>query len=152
MCIDEALHAGLLRSVGPAYDFAHAIVRHSLYDALNPYQEGKPPANAPVRPKKLTTTEFADPGLGDLSAADCVFLCDVPRFSRRVPDAHHHVLCHHRFDVAWRLRPLRRKRCQRRPRESPPPRLRRTSKNPVARDRPAGVIGISKQSPRWWNW
>lgn len=38
-CLDEALGAGLLRVVGeapPTYDFAHAIVRHTLYDALNP--------------------------------------------------------------------------------------------------------------------
>jgi DNA-binding CsgD family transcriptional regulator len=38
-CIDEALQAGLLslaRKAPPAYDFAHAIVRHAIYDTLNP--------------------------------------------------------------------------------------------------------------------
>jgi DNA-binding CsgD family transcriptional regulator len=36
--LDEALQAGLIRSTGEgvSYDFAHAIVRHTLYDALNP--------------------------------------------------------------------------------------------------------------------
>ena len=37
-CIDEALGAGLMRTTGETatYDFAHAIVRHTLYDELNP--------------------------------------------------------------------------------------------------------------------
>ena len=38
-CIDEALKAGLLtivRSWPASYDFAHAIVRHAIYDELNP--------------------------------------------------------------------------------------------------------------------
>ena len=38
-CIDEALRAGLIRVTGhlPAmYDFAHTIVRHTLYEELNP--------------------------------------------------------------------------------------------------------------------
>ena len=38
-CLDEALHAGLIRTsadLPPRYEFAHAIVRHSLYEALNP--------------------------------------------------------------------------------------------------------------------
>jgi len=37
-CLDEALQAGLIRITGEAatYDFAHAIVRHTLYDELNP--------------------------------------------------------------------------------------------------------------------
>ncbi len=37
-CLDEALQAGLIRTTGEAatYDFAHAIVRHTLYDELNP--------------------------------------------------------------------------------------------------------------------
>jgi predicted ATPase len=37
--IDQALQAGLLRpteTVPPAYDFAHAIVRHTIADGLNP--------------------------------------------------------------------------------------------------------------------
>ncbi len=52
-----------------------------LYDALNPFQDQQLHADAPVRPKKLSATEFADAGIGDLSEADCVFLCDVPRFT-----------------------------------------------------------------------
>jgi predicted ATPase len=40
-CLDEALQAGLLRvtetpPASPAYHFAHAIVRHTLYDSLRP--------------------------------------------------------------------------------------------------------------------
>lgn len=37
-CIDEALEAGLIRVAEPqmpSYEFAHAIVRHTVYDALN---------------------------------------------------------------------------------------------------------------------
>jgi DNA-binding CsgD family transcriptional regulator len=36
--LDEALQAGLIRTTGEGvtYDFAHAIVRHTLYDELNP--------------------------------------------------------------------------------------------------------------------
>lgn len=37
--LDEALQAGLIRTVEgqpPRYDFTHAIVRHTLYDSLNP--------------------------------------------------------------------------------------------------------------------
>ncbi len=34
----------------------------------------------PVR-KSLSQSQFADEGLGDLTPYDCVFLCDVPRFS-----------------------------------------------------------------------
>ncbi|HEU5101786.1 MAG TPA: AAA family ATPase, partial [Roseiflexaceae bacterium] len=38
-CIDEALQAGLICACShapPRYEFAHAIVRHTLYDGLNP--------------------------------------------------------------------------------------------------------------------
>ena len=40
-CIDEALHAQLIRPAGEGageetYDFAHALVRHTLYDELSP--------------------------------------------------------------------------------------------------------------------
>ncbi len=38
-CIDESLRAGLLQAVDsptPSYDFAHAIVRHTLREELNP--------------------------------------------------------------------------------------------------------------------
>lgn len=37
--LDEALQAGLIRTSSgrpPRYDFAHAIVRHTLYDSMNP--------------------------------------------------------------------------------------------------------------------
>lgn len=37
--LDEALQAGLIQALGgqpPRYDFAHALVRHTLYDSLNP--------------------------------------------------------------------------------------------------------------------
>jgi transcriptional regulator with XRE-family HTH domain len=37
-CLDEALRAGLIRTFGetpPRYTFAHAIVRHTLYERLN---------------------------------------------------------------------------------------------------------------------
>jgi predicted ATPase len=42
--LDEALRAGLLCALGgtpPTYDFAHAIVRHTLYDALNPDRQAR---------------------------------------------------------------------------------------------------------------
>ncbi|GIW82187.1 MAG: hypothetical protein KatS3mg105_3994 [Gemmatales bacterium] len=52
-----------------------------LLDSLNPYQETPVPKNVPVRPKVLSTTQFADAGLGNLADYDCVFLCDVPRLS-----------------------------------------------------------------------
>jgi DNA-binding CsgD family transcriptional regulator/transcriptional regulator with XRE-family HTH domain len=38
-CVDEALEAGIIRTSGgtpPRYEFAHAIVRHTLYESLNP--------------------------------------------------------------------------------------------------------------------
>ena len=37
-CLDEALQAGLIRHCGapPRYEFTHAIVRHTLYEGLNP--------------------------------------------------------------------------------------------------------------------
>src|SRR5690606_1074137 len=38
-CLDEALQGGLLRVVHntpPRYDFRHAIVRHTVYETLNP--------------------------------------------------------------------------------------------------------------------
>lgn len=52
-----------------------------LLDALNPYQDRKPPADAPLRPRKISAAQFADAGLSDLGGYDCVFLCDVPRLS-----------------------------------------------------------------------
>lgn len=47
-----------------------------LQEALDPGGL-KLPGN-PARPRTLSLSEFADPTLGDLSAVDCVFLCDVP--------------------------------------------------------------------------
>ncbi len=52
-----------------------------LKDALNPFEGGLVPAQAPVRPKVVTETQFADPGLGDLTPYDCVFICDMARLS-----------------------------------------------------------------------
>ncbi|HEY7314338.1 MAG TPA: VWA domain-containing protein, partial [Gemmataceae bacterium] len=49
--------------------------------ALNPYDEGAAPPRVAARPKVLSQSQFADEGLGDLTPYDCVFLCDVPRFS-----------------------------------------------------------------------
>ncbi len=49
--------------------------------ALNPFDEGTTPASIAARPKVLSQSQFADEGLGDLTPYDCVFLCDVPRFS-----------------------------------------------------------------------
>jgi hypothetical protein len=48
-----------------------------LYDALNPYQGGLVPRSVPARSKVISEVQFADAGLGDLTACDCVFLCDV---------------------------------------------------------------------------
>jgi predicted ATPase len=42
--LDEALQAGLIRPLGgkpPRYDFAHAIVRHTLYDSMNPDRQAR---------------------------------------------------------------------------------------------------------------
>lgn len=50
-----------------------------LQDALNPYRGGPIPRNVPARPRILSEAQFADAGLGDLTAYDCVFLCDVAR-------------------------------------------------------------------------
>jgi hypothetical protein len=52
-----------------------------LKDALNPFASEAAPRNVPARPKVLTETQFADVGSGDLTAFDCVFLCDVARLS-----------------------------------------------------------------------
>jgi hypothetical protein len=49
--------------------------------ALNPYEERTAPPTVPARPKVVSLSQFADEGLGDLTPYDCVFLCDVPRFS-----------------------------------------------------------------------
>ncbi len=49
--------------------------------ALNPFDQGATPISVAARPKVLSQSQFADEGLGDLTPYDCVFLCDVPRFS-----------------------------------------------------------------------
>src|SRR5262249_17393275 len=44
--------------------------------------EGKLTAGqSTVKPKVLSESQFADASAGDLSACDCVFLCDVPHIS-----------------------------------------------------------------------
>ncbi|HZY89496.1 MAG TPA: VWA domain-containing protein, partial [Gemmataceae bacterium] len=60
-----------------AYDRATEWLRN----ALNPFDDGPVPATITARPKVLSTSQFADEGLGDLTPFDCVFLCDVPRLS-----------------------------------------------------------------------
>jgi uncharacterized membrane protein/CheY-like chemotaxis protein len=54
-----------------------------LADALFPFPESVRHPAYPARPKVIDTARFADPGASDLSAYDCVFLCDVPRLSER---------------------------------------------------------------------
>ncbi len=49
--------------------------------ALNPFDDKETPGSIAARPKVLSLSQFADEGLGDLTRYDCVFLCDVPRFS-----------------------------------------------------------------------
>lgn len=49
--------------------------------ALNPFDDKETPTSIAARPKALSLSQFADEGLGDLTPYDCVFLCDVPRFS-----------------------------------------------------------------------
>jgi hypothetical protein len=52
-----------------------------LKDALNPFPGGQAPGHVPARPKVVTESQFADVGLGDLTAYDCVYFCDVARLS-----------------------------------------------------------------------
>jgi hypothetical protein len=52
-----------------------------LKTALNPFDDGPTPATVAARPKVMSQSQFADEGLGDLTPYDCVYLCDVPRFS-----------------------------------------------------------------------
>jgi hypothetical protein len=54
-----------------------------LADALFPFADSVRRSAYPARPKVIDTAQFADPGASDLSAFDCVFLCDVPRLSER---------------------------------------------------------------------
>jgi von Willebrand factor type A domain/Aerotolerance regulator N-terminal len=51
----------------------------TLADAIAP--DGKPRPGHPGRPKVVGLEEFSDATLSDLSAVDCVFLCDVPTFT-----------------------------------------------------------------------
>jgi Mg-chelatase subunit ChlD/CheY-like chemotaxis protein len=48
-----------------------------LQTALDP-SNLKIPVGNPARPRTVSLSEFADAALSDLSAIDCVFLCDVP--------------------------------------------------------------------------
>jgi hypothetical protein len=55
-----------------------------LADALDPFPASAPRNPLfPARPKVVGESQFADASAGDLSAYDCVFLCDVPRLSER---------------------------------------------------------------------
>ena len=67
------------KPAGQAYDQAAQYVS----TALNPFQDGKAhrAAHVVAVPKVITETQFADEGLGDLTPYDCVFLCDMPRFT-----------------------------------------------------------------------
>ncbi len=47
-----------------------------LQTALDPAKQKMP--DNPARPRTVSLAEFADAELSDLSAVDCVFLCDVP--------------------------------------------------------------------------
>ena len=77
------------KPAGQAYDQAAQYVS----TALNPFQDGKahPAEHVVAVPKVLTETQFADEGLGDLTPYDCVFLCDMPRFTEAEA---HRLLAH----------------------------------------------------------
>ena len=77
------------KPAGEAYDQAAQYVS----TALNPFQDGKahPAAHVVAVPKVITETQFADEGLGDLTPYDCVFLCDMPRFTEAEA---HRLLAH----------------------------------------------------------
>jgi hypothetical protein len=49
--------------------------------SLYPFDEAQTVPGYPARPRTLSTTQFSDAGLGDLTKFDCVFLCDVPRLN-----------------------------------------------------------------------
>ena len=60
-----------------------ALATEWVRTALNPFGEGeRTPAAVTARPKVLTQSQFGDGGPGDLTNVDCVFLCDVERFSQ----------------------------------------------------------------------
>src|SRR5262249_26627493 len=52
-----------------------------LSRALSPFPESQHVPGYPARPRTLNLAQFADAALGDLSAADAVFLCDMARVS-----------------------------------------------------------------------
>jgi Mg-chelatase subunit ChlD len=52
--------------------------RAAWYASEALFPTGIPAAKTPARPKTISVNELADPVLGDLTEADCVFLCDVP--------------------------------------------------------------------------
>jgi hypothetical protein len=64
-------------SSGEIYDRATEY----LHDALNPYPQGPVPPTVVARPRRVIESQFADAAAGDLTPYDCVFFCDVPRFS-----------------------------------------------------------------------
>jgi hypothetical protein len=45
--------------------------------ALNPFPKDAPPGFAPLRPRVIKASQFADAGEGDMTPYDCVWLCDV---------------------------------------------------------------------------
>lgn len=45
--------------------------------ALNPFGTGPIPKNAPLRPRVVTVSQFADENESKLAGVDCIFLCDV---------------------------------------------------------------------------
>ena len=53
-----------------------------IRDALNPFPTGTVSEFLGIQPRTLSDTSFADAGLAELTNADCVFLCDVPRLGR----------------------------------------------------------------------
>jgi Aerotolerance regulator N-terminal/von Willebrand factor type A domain len=77
------------KPAGQAFDQAAEYAR----TALNPFRDELAAREAHVvaQPKIISETQFADEGLGDLTPYDCVFLCDVPRFT----EAEAHRLLNH---------------------------------------------------------
>jgi Mg-chelatase subunit ChlD len=51
--------------------------RAAWYASEALFPTGIPATKTPARPKTISVPELADPVLGDLTAPDCVFLCDV---------------------------------------------------------------------------
>ena len=72
--VRDGLNAVLVNGQASAKPFRRAS--EYLSEALAP--GGRTLPGNPARPKTLSPWEFADPALGDLSAVDVVFLCDVP--------------------------------------------------------------------------